>query len=728
MAIIAYLDAATIEWDNGGDGVSWTDDMNWTGDIAPTASDDALIDGFTVSLGSSTTVQRVYLGGSAILTIDPSAILTVSGFTGNDEGVEVQGSATLINNGTIAISNIEGGAKANGYYSKGTTNNNGLITIDGVGQHGLYVVAGTFTNTSTGSITVTNVGTVQGDGDNIYVDDANTGTLFGTLVNEGAITVTMTTGDDGVHVNDATTLINNAMITISGTGSSDNGLKVDDNGVFNNNIGSVLTINSTIDDQIFLENTGLLNNSGTMNLNNSQDVSLYVTDDGVFTNNSSGQVNIMSSSNYSIQIDANSKTAEIINHGTITVTGGNTDGVRLQENGLFTNNASGTLSITNTGDAGIQIDDTATPISTFNNSGLVSISATSSHGLEAFGTFNNLNGGTYQSTAAGSDGVRLRNAGIFNNDGAIDIDGSASEDIETDNSTFNNTANATFTPGSSPGDLEIKDDFDLGASTITFEINGLSPTTQYDQIINTSSANTINLSTSKAILDWGSYVPVIGDKFQIIDGSGMTAGSFASVTSSNSTLVYTVTNLGTEIEVEITGILPVELVSFNGKNTARGNQLSWQTATEINNDGFDIERSDNGFDWSRIGNVRGQGDSNSNVDYRYLDNAPLNGTSYYRLKQNDLDGNFDYSNTVSVEFRNEKNEITLYPNPVKDVLYIDMNSELENVEIQLFDSNGKTLWINKGSVTQIPFGEYSPGIYFLEIVSPLSRTVQKIVK
>ena len=57
-----------------------------------------------------------------------------------------------------------------------------------------------------------------------------------------------------------------------------------------------------------------------------------------------------------------------------------------------------------------------------------------------------------------------------------------------------------------------------------------------------------------------------------------------------------------------------------------------------------------------------------------------------------------------------------------------MSTESENVEIQLFDSNGKTLWLSKGAVSQIPFGDYNPGIYFLEIVSPLNRTIQKVVK
>jgi hypothetical protein len=421
------LTAATVTWDGGAGTSSWTDAMNWDTDALPTSSDDVDLNGATVVLSANTTVQRVYAGGSSNLTINSGVTLTISGFAGNDDGLEVQTSATLTNNGTIAISNINtSSTDADGLYSKGMFTNNGTISVDGTGQHGIYLQGGTFINGAAGTITVTNVGQGDSGADGIYADD--NGGVGSTLNNNGTITVTMTGADDGMYVNDGSVVNNFVTITLGGT-NNDNGIRIDDAGIFNNNAGATFTINTTPDDQLFLDNTAAFNNKGAVNLNNAADVGLYVTDDGVFTNDTTGAVNIMSPSNYAVQIDANNNTANIVNHGAINVTGGSNDGVRMQEMGVFNNMATGALNITNAGDEGIQIDDGATPISTFNNSGTITITTATDHGMEVFGTFNNMTGGTYRALNSGDDGIRMRNAGIFNNDGAININGSGSEDI-----------------------------------------------------------------------------------------------------------------------------------------------------------------------------------------------------------------------------------------------------------------------------------------------------------
>ncbi|WP_299115400.1 T9SS type A sorting domain-containing protein [uncultured Winogradskyella sp.] len=560
MAIGFQLTAATVTWDGGGDGTNWTDPLNWDTDALPTAADDVDLNGATVVLSANATVQRVLVDGSGDLTVNTGVTLTISGFAGNDEGLEIQTSANVINNGTIAISNILGGTSADGLYNKGTCTNNGTITIDGIGQHGLYVVAGLFTNASTGIITVTNTGQVNGDGDGVYVDDANSGTLFGNLTNEGMITVTITTGDDGIYVNDNTTLNNTGMITVSGTGG-DNGMRVDDSGVFNNNTGGTLTINETIDDQLFLDNDGAVNNTGTINLNNSPDIALYNTDAGTFTNEVGGQLNISDAADHSIQIDANSNAspATFSNSGTITITNGATDGLRMQEAGIFTNNAGGILSITGPTDDGIELDNP----SILNNSGTINMTATD-HGMDIEGTFNNLTGGVYNATNCGDDGIRVV-TGTVNNDGAMNIDGSGSEDIEVNlTGTFTNTANATFAPGSSPGDFEIRNVFDLGTSTTTFEINGLTPVTDFDQILNangTGITSTLTVTNATLNLDWGSYIPNVGDTFKIVDGSGPVSGTFANITTTNSNIVTTINYTADEVEVEVVEVLSIDDVS-----------------------------------------------------------------------------------------------------------------------------------------------------------------------
>ena len=93
--------------------------------------------------------------------------------------------------------------------------------------------------------------------------------------------------------------------------------------------------------------------------------------------------------------------------------------------------------------------------------------------------------------------------------------------------------------------------------------------------------------------------------------------------------------------------LPVTLVSFSATNAGRKNLLEWETASEINNDKFIIERSVGGQDFKNIGFVYGQGNSNVLMHYSFTDTNPLQGINYYRLKQVDFDGKYTYSQIIS---------------------------------------------------------------------------------
>ena len=112
--------------------------------------------------------------------------------------------------------------------------------------------------------------------------------------------------------------------------------------------------------------------------------------------------------------------------------------------------------------------------------------------------------------------------------------------------------------------------------------------------------------------------------------------------------------------------VPVELVSFNAKVVNKVVLLDWRTATEVNNYGFEVERSSGSDSWDKIGFVNGHGNSNSPKKY-YFEDSKLSNTSYkYRLKQVDNDGSFAYSNIVSVLIGQTPNSFALsqnYPNP-----------------------------------------------------------------
>lgn len=546
MAVGFQLNAQTIVFDGDIDS-DWNTAANWDGDVLPGTGNDVDLDGKTVVLSGNATVQRVYASGSSNLTINSGITLTVNNTAVTADGngaLEVQGSATVTNNGTINIANTAGTSAGHGYYNKGTTNNNGTIAIDGVLDHGLYVVAGTFTNGATGIITITNVGD-----DNIYTDDANSGTLFGNLINDGSITVTMTNGDDGVYVNDGSTFTNNATLIIHGS-AGDMAIHIaDQNSELANSASGTITVNGSIDYiQIDGDNDSsdqaLLNNSGTITFNGSSTDLLRLRKGGRVTNNAGGIINVNNAGDEGIQIDADGGT--ITNAGTINVLSSTDHSIEML-GGTITNQSGGLLQITSSGDKGILLTDGA-----IDNSGTIVITGATSEGVDMVGgTFNNNSGGLYKATNSGDDGLEINNAG-FTNDGAIEIDGSASEDIETFSGfTINNTANATYAPGSSLGDMVIRGDFDLGASTTTFEINGTTAVTDYDQIQASILSNTFTIGASTKInLVWG-FTPTVGDKFQIIDAAGTLSGAI-DINNVNSTHTVTVTVVGNDLEVEVT--------------------------------------------------------------------------------------------------------------------------------------------------------------------------------
>lgn len=98
--------------------------------------------------------------------------------------------------------------------------------------------------------------------------------------------------------------------------------------------------------------------------------------------------------------------------------------------------------------------------------------------------------------------------------------------------------------------------------------------------------------------------------------------------------------------------LPIELLYFNGVAHGRVNNLYWSTSSENNNDYFNIEKTRDGNDWNSIANMKGAGNSTSQLYYSFVDEDVENIINYYRLKQTDYDGNFKYSEIISIDNRN----------------------------------------------------------------------------
>jgi len=180
-----------------------------------------------------------------------------------------------------------------------------------------------------------------------------------------------------------------------------------------------------------------------------------------------------------------------------------------------------------------------------------------------------------------------------------------------------------------------------------------------------------------------------------------------------------ITNNYTPISFSITGgLLPVELISFSGKSTQNGNQLQWRTATELNNAGFEIQKSKNGKDWQIIEFVSGQGTTNEVNEYKYQDSNPFFGLNYYRLKQIDYDGAFEYSKVIVIEYESSGKNIQVFPNPSSSLINIQIdNPSNQSMKIKITDNIGRIIWEsslledNLNWTKEIEFNEN--GIYFI---------------
>ena len=139
--------------------------------------------------------------------------------------------------------------------------------------------------------------------------------------------------------------------------------------------------------------------------------------------------------------------------------------------------------------------------------------------------------------------------------------------------------------------------------------------------------------------------------------------------------------------------LPVELIKFEAKVTPSNEvKLFWQTASELNNSGFEIHKSNNGKDWETIDFIEGQGTTIEVSNYQYEDQNPLIGTNYYRLKQVDFDGAFEYSKTIAIEYNIEESNITIFPNPSNGIVNLQINNPSnQSMQIKILDNLGRII-------------------------------------
>ncbi len=200
-------------------------------------------------------------------------------------------------------------------------------------------------------------------------------------------------------------------------------------------------------------------------------------------------------------------------------------------------------------------------------------------------------------------------------------------------------------------------------------------------------------------------------------------------------LTYTASSLNNYSSVCVPIVLPVEVLSLSGYSRNDMNVLEWITASELNNDYFSVERSDEGDFFESIGKVKGSGNATFPRDYSFTDiSHGGKGVVYYRLRQVDFDGNYAYSNIISIT-RSPDHSITIYPVPARGELvyeiYSDEKSEKEVSVIDLIGSevlNERIKVVRGRNTFRLDINNLSQGAYIMKINDNCGQRQEKFIK
>ena len=188
-------------------------------------------------------------------------------------------------------------------------------------------------------------------------------------------------------------------------------------------------------------------------------------------------------------------------------------------------------------------------------------------------------------------------------------------------------------------------------------------------------------------------------------------------------------------------VLPISLIYFNAKLNGNQVDLSWSTAAEINNDYFTIERSSDAKNFEMVLRKQGAGNNTGTLYYSGVDENPLHGYSYYRLKQTDYDGHYSYSEIKTVKYKSNEEESgfqisSVAPNPFSERFRVSfILKKSADVTIHLINSSGQIVFkdviYTEDGMNQYDFEDRNglpAGIYFLNMICNDEKVTQKLIK
>ncbi|MBI4929931.1 MAG: T9SS type A sorting domain-containing protein [Bacteroidetes bacterium] len=268
-----------------------------------------------------------------------------------------------------------------------------------------------------------------------------------------------------------------------------------------------------------------------------------------------------------------------------------------------------------------------------------------------------------------------------------------------------------------------------------YVMNMMSGTVSWDYLV-------LKTDPTGLIPSSGCIAPTIYNPAVSAHGLSATAVTPTFLTVSNeNALAITPLNIAPTRSVECSYIMPVEMLSFEGKSKNDGVELTWSTASEKNNDYFAIERSVNAEEWEEAGKISGAGNSSTVQNYEFVDAeissqySMLNTQYYYRLKQTDYDGSYEYSKIISVKLSPADDWKLILNNFSEDELKGKLLvSEKANVAIDIMDMQGRIIQreklnAQKGvNLLDVNIARLDQGLYFIKAYNSDKNILSKFVK
>ncbi len=225
-------------------------------------------------------------------------------------------------------------------------------------------------------------------------------------------------------------------------------------------------------------------------------------------------------------------------------------------------------------------------------------------------------------------------------------------------------------------------------------------------------------------------------KWDDMGGVGIGTISSGSITSSDAFTSYSPISFGTKTN---SNPLPIELLSYNLFCDKVNIVIEWSTASETNNDFFTIESSPDGINFTPINIIKGAGNSNTILNYSFIDKQPYSETVFYRLKQTDYDGKYKYFEVKSIDCNGSSQVETIlniHPNPITNIVFFEISNLTENnINIQLTDMLGNIIEtkvqknISENHVTiYFNMSKYRVGVYYFKLTSGNYSKTGKIIK